>query len=266
MQKRRGKKPPGIHAYYETLQSIFNLQSRILTGVLPHYGERGRNDEERFRDFLTKVLPRKFSVGTGFIVCSDPSVQPSSQTDVVIYDEIHNSPLHRELSAFVYPVEMVYGVVEVKGRLEKQDIKIILEDIQKLRTMEKHKWYVTYETKAKDPKKPKETVVDPVYYQVKLTPRSFVFAYDQKGWKKLQDLVDSFKEALSENPNAHLHGIAVLSKNWFASQEAYSKPVMIHGFSGDCLLRFVHALIHSIASMPMGQASIDRYLQRPPGE
>jgi hypothetical protein len=156
-----GPRSPGVEAYYATLQQVFELQSRVLSGVLSHYGERGANDEERVRDFLSKVLPKKFSVGTGFIVCSAPDLLPSSQTDVVIYDEIHNSPLHRELAAYVYPAEMVYGTVEVKATLRPPDLVKILEDIQKIRRMAKHRWYVHYRSRAKDPARPSERVVDP---------------------------------------------------------------------------------------------------------
>ena len=83
----RTKATPGVKAYYEALQRVFELQSEVLTAALPHMGERGRNDEERFRDFLSKTLPRKFSIGTGFVVCSDPSVPQSNQNDIVVFDE-----------------------------------------------------------------------------------------------------------------------------------------------------------------------------------
>src|SRR4051812_48390915 len=114
----RTKGSPGRAAYFDALQRIFHLESEILTATLPHAGERGRNDEERARAFLARVLPRRFSVGTGFILCSDPASPPSRQNDIVIFDEVHNSPLHRELAAFVFPIESVYGIVEVKGRLQ----------------------------------------------------------------------------------------------------------------------------------------------------
>ena len=152
---------PGVEAYYATLQKLFQLQAEVLSGVLPHYGERGENDEERVRDFLSKVLPKKFSVGTGFIVCSDPTLPPSSQTDVVIYDDIHNSPLHRELAAYVYPAEMVYGTVEVKATLRASDLTKIFEDIQKVRAMAKHRWYVQYPSTPKDPARPTELILNP---------------------------------------------------------------------------------------------------------
>ena len=99
-------KTPTIRTYYSALQEQFKLQSRILTDVLPHSGERGRNDEERFREFLGRILPKKYSVGSGFVVCSETSVPVSSQTDVVLFDELLNPPIHRELTSFVYPVEM----------------------------------------------------------------------------------------------------------------------------------------------------------------
>ena len=120
---------PGIKAYYEALRDIFALESRVLTASLPHRGERGRNDEERFRSFLAKVLPRRFSIGSGFLVCSNPSVPASRQVDTVIFDEIYNSPLHRELAAYVFPIEMVYGTVEVKGLLRPSDLVPTLQSI-----------------------------------------------------------------------------------------------------------------------------------------
>ena len=53
---KRTKNSPGIKLYYETLQEIFDKQSKILTGVLTHYGERGRNDEEFLFSFLKKFF------------------------------------------------------------------------------------------------------------------------------------------------------------------------------------------------------------------
>src|SRR5262245_23038359 len=92
MRPGRTVKTPTIKNYYSALQAQFRLQSSILTDVLPHSGERGRNNEERFREFLARVLPRKYSVGSGFVVCSESSVSVSSQTDV---DCLMNFRMHR---------------------------------------------------------------------------------------------------------------------------------------------------------------------------
>lgn len=255
----RKKQTPGVTEYYQTLQRMFRLQSEILTGVLPHPGERGRNDEERFREFLIRVLPKKFSVGTGFLVCSDVSARTSSQTDVVIFDEVQNSPLHRELAAFVYPVEIVYGTVEVKGTLEKKDLRKICQDIRKVRELGNHRWYVEYASRPKAPDRPEQLVVTPIEQHVNVPPRAFVFAYEKKGWRTLEDLVKSLEEVVRETP-AHIHGLAILGKDWYVSQEAYADGgVRFQASEGNALLKFVNGMIHSIASVPMKQMSIDRY-------
>src|SRR6266566_743017 len=126
---KRSLETPGTQAYFDALTRVFALESGVLTATLPHPGERGRNDEERFRAFLAKVLPRRFSIGTGFLVCSDPDAPASRQMDTVIYDEIYNSPLHREPAAYVFPIEMVYGVVEVKGLLNSSGLVRSLRSI-----------------------------------------------------------------------------------------------------------------------------------------
>ena len=261
----RTKETPGVARYYKTLQRIFALQSEILTGVLPHAGERGRNDEERFRNFLIRVIPRKFSIGTGFVVCSDISVPASSQTDVVIYDEIHNSPLHRELSAFIYPIEIVYGVVEVKGLLQKKDIRKTIDDIRKIRKLSEHRWYIQYGSTPKSSNRLDQLVVAVNEFKVSTPPRTFVFAYEAKGWRKPEDLVKDLVEVTKKAPS-HVHGLTVLNRDWYITQEAFAEGgPKFHIFIGDALLRFVNGLIHNISSVPMHQMSIDRYFKKSAG-
>ena len=250
---------PSIRSYYSALQEQFKLQSRVLTDVLPHSGERGRNDEERFREFLSRILPKRYSVGSGFIVCSNPAVSVSSQTDVVLYDETLNSPIHRELTSHIYPVEMVYGTVEVKGRLEKRDLKKICEDISKVRALGKHRYYVMYAPKAKSEEQPTKYVAGHTELHADIPPRAFIFAYEQRGWRKLDDLITSLREAAREHP-AHVHGLAVLDSDWYVTQEAHANvPYTYHGKEQDALLNFVNGMLHSIGSVNMMQMSIDRY-------
>ncbi|HKQ23835.1 MAG TPA: DUF6602 domain-containing protein [Burkholderiales bacterium] len=174
--------------------------------MLPHHGERGENNEERVRKFLGKVLPKKFSVGTGFIVCSDPKIPTSSQTDVVIYDEFHNSPLHRELAAYVYPAGIVYGTVEVKGKLRSGDLRQVFDDVQKIRGLAEHRWYVHYGGVAKDSTRPTELVTAAQEFQIAGPPsRTFLFAFSQDGWRTIDALVESLKTMSKEIPS-HIHG------------------------------------------------------------
>jgi hypothetical protein len=255
---RRTKASAGASEYFRALQSIFQLEAKVLTSVLPHLGERGRNDEERFRSFLSRVLPRKFSVGTGFVVCSKPGVPVSDQNDVVLVDEIDNSPLHRELSAYVYPVEMVYGTIEVKASLTKADLIPICESIKKIREAGKHRWYLKY---GRRKKRKGKYVVSKTEVREIVSPRTFVFAYGKKNWRTIDDLVADLKVACKKT-DAHIHGLAILESNWFVKQKPHSlRGPQFSMSQSDALLRFTRELLHSIASLRMGQASTDRYFR-----
>jgi hypothetical protein len=239
------------------MQRIFELEAEILTAVLPHAGERGRNDEERTKAFLARVLPKKFSIGTGFILCSNPQLEPSRQNDIVIFDEAQNAPLHRELAAFVFPIEGVYGIVEVKGLLQQSDLVPILENIAYVRALAKHKVYVNYEGMPWD--EPHQTVVRQSEWSYPLAPRAFLVAYDAS-WSTLEGFTKAWLTALREVRAAHIHGVIVISKGWYALQQPYRQEPELEIFTDRALLRFTTNMTHALASVGMGAASMDRYL------
>lgn len=252
------KARPSVKEYFETLKAGFEYQEKILTRVLPHFGEQGRNNEEFLKRYLQKFLPKKFCIGTGFIVCSDASKDISKQQDVVIYDELQNSPIFQEYAASVFPIESVYAFVEVKTTLRKADLEKAIDNIGQVRQMASHKSYVEYVSVPRG----KGSVSMPVQQSGDLPPRSYIFAYsiDKRKWPTL----DHLKSYLEKNMgnSAHLHGLLVVQEGWFLHQEAHSPDgVKIHATEGDGLLRFSQALLHHISSFPMKPASLDRYVE-----
>lgn len=266
---KRKKESPGIKLYYDTLQDIFEKQSSVFTGVLTHYGERGRNDEAYLRQFLQRVLPSRFSLGTGFIVSSAIEKKPSCQNDIIISDQFWNSPLYNELAAKVYPVETVYAIIEVKGvldrslrgrKIKKSDLDSAFENIAYIRELAKSKKYVRFKDSPKSKDEPDKLVVRKEEFSMTLPPRSYIFAYAKKGWRTLTDFKSEIEEKLKKYRSAHIHGIVILDKNWFAFQEPFTGDnIKIHVFSDNALLRFTNTLLRGIQSMPMSTASIDDY-------
>lgn len=264
---RRTKKSPGLKLYYDTLTEIFRLQSSIMTSVLTHSGERGENDEQYLRDFFKKILPNRFSIGTGFVVSSDLSAPSSGQNDIVISDQYWNPSLYIEMAAGVFPIETVYATIEVKGVLEKcrkgrkkiSDLDSAFSNIAKIRALAMHKKYVKYTSREKNTNEPGKKVVYPQYYTMTLPPRAYIFAYAKKGWRNLNDFREDIEEHLRRHPNAHLHGVVLLEKDWFAFQESYDPHVTVQAFEGNALIRFINTMLRGIQSIPMAIASIDDY-------
>jgi hypothetical protein len=260
----RSRETPPTSAYYATLERILVEEAKGLTAVIPHLGERGRNDEGRVVEFLRRVLPQRFSIGTGFITSSDRDLPQSRQIDIVLYDAIWNAPLYAERATFTFPIEAVYATVEVKGRLTKEEIESTLESLSVVRRLAEKKLYVEYgetqlgEGEARGPVIAMHEVAYP------LAPRAFIFSYDTM-WETMQGFVDATRAALAAH-SAHLHGVMVLSKGWYLYQVA-RQPQMnpkVKVFSDHALMRFTRNMLSSISSMHMGPAVMHRYLD--PGE
>lgn len=251
-----------LDTYFNAHRELLAKQSEFLTGVFPHMGERGRNDEEILRSFLQRVLPRRYSIGTGFIISSNSknSVKvQSKQTDVVVYDDCINIPIHRELAASVFPIEIVYASIEVTGSLTKKKITDSIESIAAIRRMAKTKTYSLYGATPVGPSSDNRWNVAIRDFQRPLPPRSYILAYDTS--MNIDAVRSHMTKTLCATKNSHLHGLVVLSKDWFLQQLApgKGKSVAIQPFEGNALLRFLQHLLVAMGSMPMYPMAIDRY-------
>src|SRR5690349_19756662 len=92
------------------------IQAQIV-----HNGVRGDQRERALRDFLTKYLPKKYSVGTGHVL--DRTGKMSGQCDVVIYDSFNCPLILVEEGYQIFPVESVFAVIEVKSTFTATSIE-----------------------------------------------------------------------------------------------------------------------------------------------
>lgn len=124
---------------------------------IKHRGERGGASEEIVKEYLRDFLPDFLGVGTGEIVSASEEVteeeQVSSQIDIVIYDANQCPTFHRSESAQVFPIEGVYGVIEVKSQLNSQGLEDDIEKITSAKRMPKSAYY----------EKPPKTNFGPLY-------------------------------------------------------------------------------------------------------
>lgn len=117
--------------YMNALQMMADHSRQQIAALMPHAGERGRICEEIIRSVLIKTLPKRFSIGSGFLISSEGL--SSRQTDIVIFDNFHNSPLLSEFGSCLFPVEIVYATIEVKSVLNRAEPLDSIEAIQRIR-------------------------------------------------------------------------------------------------------------------------------------
>jgi hypothetical protein len=103
--------------------------------TVPHRALKGHEAEKLVRTFLAGHLPKRFGVGSGFIIDHNDSV--SKQTDVIIYDA-HNCPVYRVSDdAAIFPNENVAAVVEVKARLDREKLSEAAKNIAAAKSLTK---------------------------------------------------------------------------------------------------------------------------------
>ena len=117
-----------VNEYVSLSKSVFVNKN----GDLIHPAEFGTYRERIVSKFLMPLMPKRLSIGTGFIITD--TGKTSTQCDIIIYDT-QNTPVIENGEQRFFPVECVAGVVEVKSKLSKTDLKTALIKLSKIKAL-----------------------------------------------------------------------------------------------------------------------------------
>ncbi|OYD99455.1 hypothetical protein CDG77_00755 [Nostoc sp. 'Peltigera membranacea cyanobiont' 213] len=106
--------------FFRGISKKLKVHIEDISSNFGHFGEQGASNERIFEQFLRDYLPGRYSVGRGKILAHNDS--DTDQIDVIIYDRERNSCLYTEEGFLAAGVESVYGVVEVKTTLNKDEL------------------------------------------------------------------------------------------------------------------------------------------------
>ncbi|MBT2616131.1 MULTISPECIES: DUF6602 domain-containing protein [unclassified Bacillus (in: firmicutes)] len=109
-----------MNDYFKLVTEEFKSKSKQLNQFIKHGPSLGTANEVILRNFLKGYLPKWVSVGQGFIAESDGTV--SNQTDIIIYNSTYYAPLYQVEDLVVVPAESVLLTVEVKTKIDKEEI------------------------------------------------------------------------------------------------------------------------------------------------
>lgn len=240
--------------YAAWLEASISNYEKLARGLVAHNAEKGRVVEAIVKTALRAILPGRFSIGTGFAI--NAAGETSSQLDLVIYDAALNAPIILEGGTGLFPIECIYGLVEVKSTLDGAAIKQAMKSIRKVRLMSREKRYVQYGSE------PDSVTGNPITTksenQSRLPPRSYIFALSTK-FAAIDAVVDCIRENYPEN-DAFVHGTVVVERKWLIRQVAERIPYEFVSREGDALAAFCGAVLDSLQSMPVKPASMGRYL------
>lgn len=245
-----------IGRYVDNLALIARQVSEQVNSLIDHPGEKGRAAEHIVRGMIRVLLPKKFSIGSGFIVTSDD--KRSAQLDIVLFDETVNAPLSLVGDIGVFPVECVYAAIEVKSYLDSAAIVQTAKSIKTVRGFKEHKYYrATRLQIGKDGNSIWEKRIEKVGT---LAPRTYLFAF-KTSFKTIAGLQRAIERA-SHTHEAFFHGVIVLNKDWFIFQHATKKGLAkkFSSRTGNAVKEFALKLSKDTIQYPMHAANMERYL------
>lgn len=124
----------------EFLQKAFSCEQRVLkerilmaSDTISHNGEMGAVTEENFKEVIRKYLPKRYGVDSAIIIDSDGST--SDQIDIVIYDPQYTPCLLIQQNYRYIPVESVYGILEVKQKINKETLEYASKKAESVRVL-----------------------------------------------------------------------------------------------------------------------------------
>lgn len=223
-----------------------------------HRGSRGTVRENILKDFLAEGrLPAKYGIGSGEIVGRVRDV--SKQSDIIIYDKLNGVTLLYDETTKVFPIDSVYGIIEVKSALSKSEFIDCLNKIKVFKSMSIN-----------------GSITQQIGGGLTITharsrPFGMIFAFSLAG-NSLSSLFENLREWESENPSAVWpnyicilgSGVIYHNKSVFDSCIPSSKideksyPLYLeHG--DDSLFQFYCALHDACAEMQLGTVELTKY-------
>ena len=189
------------------LEEILGSASRVMlqefqeTAAIGHRGGKGSAREVILRKFLEKYIPRSVEViSNGEIVNSLGEVSP--QCDVLILNG-ETRPLLTEYGYHVVTAESTCGIIEVKSKLTRAELKKSFNNLLRARLMER---FVPISELL-------QTRPDGSRVETWRIPFAYIFAYDSIS---LEQVFDEIVELHKDAPSlAHcIDGVWVLSKGF----------------------------------------------------
>jgi len=228
-----------------------------ITSHHNHMPTRGTAREGVLEQFLSEGrLPPKYGLGAGEVVGRVRDV--SRQCDVIVYDKMDGLSLLYNKHSQIFPIDCVYGIIEVKSRLSKSELIDSLEKIKAFKKMSPSGGIAEY--------------FNADFNVVRARPKPFgiVFAYALDK-NSVQSLYANLKEWQSENPaNLWPNYVGVLGEGCMYYQRgletcidsekitADSTLVSIN-FKSDSLFKFYCALHDMCAHMKLGPVELSSY-------
>lgn len=121
---------------FRSIAEKLKIDFEYLSSEIQHPPSKGTIREiELVEQFLTKYMPKNIGISKGEVVAKNGDV--SNECDIVFFETTKCPYLLDKTGYRIFPVECIYGVVEVKSNLNSAELEKTYEKIIKLKKLPK---------------------------------------------------------------------------------------------------------------------------------
>lgn len=133
-KKPRTASPPDFREYWHLRMSGATARLRAAQAIVSHTGTRGALAENLLRELIREFLPQRWAVGTGFIMAADGG--RTNQVDVLVYDQLANSPVYRDGDLVILSPNTVAVAIEVKSNLDAEQVPLAYSNLASVKRVD----------------------------------------------------------------------------------------------------------------------------------
>lgn len=210
---------PDFSKLNEIDEQLLLAKLEAARAAIAHSGEKGRTLEGEVSALLRSFLPSEYGLSTGFVAYHGKGrVKLSSQLDVIIYDALRSGPIVRLATCDVFPLEAVYGYIEVKATIQStsddaeeyadNSIEKCLLQNKEIRSMEIRKYWTPGE----------RSTLSRLRADKWMQIRSYVFAFEPQG--EVAKDPEAFAKRMSNfgkrlGQPTHMHGVFIAGQGFY---------------------------------------------------
>ena len=194
------------------LRNAFLVEKDVLLAKLKlsqtsitHDGVMGDVNEKHFIDFLRKHLPKRYAVDSAIII--DVNGATSDQIDIVIYDNQYTPTLLGQHDHRFVPAEAVYGVIEVKPKINKVYLSYALQKAHSVNRLERTSVAIPHAGGEYPPKPNFSIITGLVGIETEWTEGLGSKAFDNNIQESSLDFVLSVKDGLFDHFDGNVNKI-----------------------------------------------------------
>lgn len=249
-----------IKEIFDEVSNQMSSELKLSRTSLNHPTMKGDVAETIFRSFLRKYLPNNLDISTGILV--DTEGNSSKQLDVIISDTAKTPIFFENSNHRIIPIECAYAVMEVKTKLNKNELEKSFKNMKSIRKLKKTAYFcqpgpIEYSHNMYG----KKWDIWPVNY--------YLFAYESINIETLIKMVESTHNEQKLPPHSRIDSICILNEgvicNSNVNNELYALPdlksELVYTKNDNSLLLFYTLIMHFLNQARLPIFNFNNYVE-----